>query len=364
MRGKVLVLSCTVLFLCGGPVFAAEIDSNELKAAQGRIDFENNKNLPPSTAWNSLDEIRAIGAKLGAALLEQKGKPYIVVGDKKRYLLKEVVPEKLKAPALSADILELGAQAGVDSIRNLRLILAGYLEAAYAFSKTDAEELAMYITVYNALNREKMDRFVQNYSKQVVSQLKKNRVGLARSYKEWPSRTQIVVPLFADNVEEEPEVEIKAVLDKEVIEAVEKERPGITSNPESLVVKEKNAARHALDEAEKKQNSLGGALKKTLEKENDLGARVAKLREETEAMKGELIKAQKDVVKNKFGQPIQGNEAAKKLEEDLKKRVELLGKLETELQQTKKSARELEDQAEEAEADLNKKRADVERMGA
>ena len=109
---------------------------------------------------------------------------------------------------------------------------------------------------------------------------------------------------------------------------------------------------------------MGGTLKKTLEKENDLGARVAKLKEETESMKGELIKAQKDVVKNKFGQPIQGNEAAKKLEEDLKKRVELLSKLETELQQTKKSARELEDQAEEAEADLNKKRADVERMGA
>jgi hypothetical protein len=349
------------VFIARPCLFAVDVDNKELSRAKGSVVFENNKNLPPPSAWDSLDAIRSIGARLGTALKEERGKSFITVGDKKRYLLKEFLPGNYPPETLSADILELGSQAGVDNIRNLRLIIAGYLEAAYNYDRKYAEELAIYISLYNVLYRNKLDALAGRYSKQVVSQLKKNRMGLAQSFKEWPGRTQIIVPLYDKNGE--ALVEVAAVLEAEVVKEAEKERPGLTTSKESLAAKEQAAARKSSEEAQKKKENLGNLLKKTQEKEDDLGMRIQKAKEELETVYAELVRAQKDVVKNKFGQPIQGNEAAKKLEDDVRRRQDALRKMEADYQETQIARKNAADEFAEAESDAAKKLADVQRMG-
>ena len=58
---------------------------------------------------------------------------------------------------LDADILIIGENAQVDHVQNLRRILSSYLSSAYDYSRQDADTLAHFITVYNAVYRSKMD---------------------------------------------------------------------------------------------------------------------------------------------------------------------------------------------------------------
>ena len=83
----------------------------------------------------------------------------------------------------------------MDHIDNLRRIIAAYLESAYGYSRQDSQTLAVFVTVYNAVYRGKLDVFKQKYKTVVTKNLTANKAGLALNYAEWPGKTQIVIPL-------------------------------------------------------------------------------------------------------------------------------------------------------------------------
>ncbi|HOX91644.1 MAG TPA: P83/100 family protein, partial [Spirochaetales bacterium] len=96
-----------------------------------------------------------------------------------------------------ADILILGEGARVDHIRNLRRIIAGYLEKAYRYSPADANTLATFITVYNAVYRGDMAYFGLKYKPVVLKELDAANAGLALRWDQWPGHSRIVIPLGA-----------------------------------------------------------------------------------------------------------------------------------------------------------------------
>jgi hypothetical protein len=139
-------------------------------------------------------QIAGIGTALGAALKSQAGPGTARFGDTARYF---VIHSASGAGdgLLGADIFGIGVDAGVDHIRNLRLIIQGYLEAAYAYSERDAALLAEYITIYNAILRGNWDYFSGQYKAEVVRNVDREKAGLSPRFDEWPGRTHILIPL-------------------------------------------------------------------------------------------------------------------------------------------------------------------------
>ena len=213
-------------------------------------------------AWvNTREEIRQIGVTLGRQINERErgiagtldAMSYeerrthsykFEIGAINRYFVIHCVsgPDGNK---LDADILGLGVDAGVDHIRNLRVIIQGYLQSAYNYSASDALLLAEYITVYNAVYRGNWDYFTNRYKSLVVDNLTRERAGLSIRYDEWPGRTLIVIPLGIGVLSS---VDTSTISDSRVIEEMRREDDqSITQRQDMVDLMEREA-----DEAERR----------------------------------------------------------------------------------------------------------------
>ena len=169
------------------PPLAAQVNQSEL-GNLGPVEFINY--MGPYSRIETRAQIRAIGYSLGLAVKAGNARP----GAVGRYF----VIHSLSAQdgfKLDADIFGLGVDVGVDHVRNLRLIIQGYLEAAYDYTEKDAALLAEYITIYNAVYRGDMDYFRSRYKAQVMNNLTREKAGLSLRYDEWPGQALIIIPL-------------------------------------------------------------------------------------------------------------------------------------------------------------------------
>ena len=183
-----------MFFACAAVIQAQEgsgtpIDSDELRRNLAPVEFINNTARP--TVINTRAEIRTIGSRLGRAVRNNTGE----AGGRVSYFVRHNMypPEMGK---LDADIFGLGPQAGVDTIRNLRLIIQGYLEEAYSYSAEDAALLAEFITVYNAVYRKNREYFSSRYKTPLMETLiPEGSEGLSTLWSDWPGQTLMLIPL-------------------------------------------------------------------------------------------------------------------------------------------------------------------------
>jgi hypothetical protein len=168
----------------------------------------------PHAVLDTREQIRQIGAGLGSQISGRTE-----VGTINRYFVIHCVsgPEGNK---IDSDVMGLGVDTGVDHIRNLRVIIQGYLQSAYNYSDKDAALLAEYITIYNAVYRGNWDYFTSRYKTQVISNLTKDKAGLSLRYDEWPGRTLLVIPLGIGGLSS---IDTSTITDKKVIEEMRKE---------------------------------------------------------------------------------------------------------------------------------------------
>jgi len=169
--------------------FALEVDRTEIDLGKAAAAIEFINYTGPHAVINSVAEIRGIGSALGGRIAKGGS-----TADSGQYRIIHAVDAAV-TKGFDADILILGAGVGVDHIDNLRRILAAYLESAYSYSPKDAQTLATFVTVYNAVYRGKLDVFSARYKKVVTGYLEAAKVGLSVRYDEWPGKTQIVIPL-------------------------------------------------------------------------------------------------------------------------------------------------------------------------
>jgi hypothetical protein len=217
--GKRIVLALLALSIAL-PSFAQNVDEGELESVAGRtIEFINY--VGPYARIDSAEDIRAIGRSLGLAVRGGAGRS----GELGRYYVIHAVDPSVPA-GLDADILILGEGARVDHIRNLRRIIAGYLEGAYAYSAADADTLAVFITIYNAVYRGDLGYFGAKYKPVVTRELGATNAGLALRWDEWAGRSRIVIPLTSraapgviGSVDSTP------ITDKPTVESLKKEDP-------------------------------------------------------------------------------------------------------------------------------------------
>jgi hypothetical protein len=257
------VVSIAALFLAvgvlcaqedGGPVEispdeASPIDYAELEQNLSPVTFINYEG--PYARIDTRAQIWEIGYELGAAI--RQGASF--AGDRNRYYIFHSVtgPE---FDRLNADVFGLGPDAGVDHIRNLRLIIQGYLEAAYGYSAGDAALIAEFSTVYNAVFRGNWQYFNTRYKTALVEYLSPvpDRAGLSIRFDEWPGQTMMMLPLLTATANSLSAVDTGAISGEEVIDEMRKDDDrGVEARQGLVDLKERESEQAAQAAIEQRQ---------------------------------------------------------------------------------------------------------------
>lgn len=194
MKLKKTSITAFAVFCIAVSAFALNVNQDELKSAGSDETVVFKNYAGPHARIDSAASIQKIGAKLGAVVAVAPDK-MLMAGSAARYSLIHVV-DASDNKGLDADILSFGRSAGVDHIDNVRRIIAAYLSAAYGYSDADARTIAVFVTVYNAVYRGKIDAYRARYKKAVMEHLNSENCGLSVNYADWAGKTQIVIPLY------------------------------------------------------------------------------------------------------------------------------------------------------------------------
>ena len=292
---KKLLASVGILLLSFS-LFAVEVNKGELEGrGNDSVQFENYGG--PHAVIESAAAIVGIGTALGREVAADVENPLSVQPGAKYSVYHVVGAEE---QGLDADILNLGSNAGVDHINNLRRIITGYLMAAYDYSAEDAETLAVFITVYNAVYRGNLENFTSKYKGAVITYLSEDSVGLSRNWEEWAGRTQIVIPL-GELAEGAASVETSVISDDKVIEALRTdEDKGVEVREKLAEMKDKEAVT-ASEKAKTAQKEAAQAKKdgdKVAAKEN---AKTATEQQKLADKKSDEVKAEREQIAKEIG---------------------------------------------------------------
>ena len=188
-KARLSILMFLALVAGGGLLGAQTVAEDILKGSQIQgIEFKNY--VGPQKVIETRAAIQGIGADLGRQMKAGGATSADYAGKYHVLRIHDAASDKL-----SADVLVLEAGAGVDHIRNLNWIVSAYLQQVFAYSVTDADLLADFITRYNAFYRGKMDYVAATFIPAVAANVTADKVGLALSYADWPGKTQMLIPL-------------------------------------------------------------------------------------------------------------------------------------------------------------------------
>ena len=312
MKKLLSVLMISILMVAG--LTALEVDEPELRVTGSEtIEFINYTG--PHKVIDSLEAIKKIGSDMGKTIVPAKAS---TTGNKNKYYVVHAVDDTEKGK-LDADILFIGPDATVDHIKNLRRIISAYLSSAYGYSEKDADTLAVFVTVYNAVYRGKYDVYESKYKSIVMKNLSQNNCGLAVNYKDWPGKSEIVIPLYDVNGGLST-VDTSVISDSEVVDNMkEDDDKNVDSRKDMVDLKER--------EAEKASDKAQEAQKKAAEEQKKLND-----------AKKDADKAQKDADTAK-------KEAQKTPTEENKKKAE---EAQTKADEKKEEVKEQEKKTEEA----------------
>jgi len=335
-------------------VFAQNVNRQELEDNQASVNFINYEG--PHSRIDTVAQIRAIGYDLGRAVRNGATR----AGTQNRYFVIHCAADP-DGNKYDADVFGLGVDVGVDHIRNLRLILQGYLEAAYGYSAADAALLSRYLTIYNAVFRGDWDFFTTRYKNIVTQNLVKEKAGLSIRYDEWPGQTLITIPLGTGVPGSLSAVNTTDLTDPGVIDSMRvEEGRGIEDRQEMVDLKqreEEEAARRAalekqrLEDEQKRiqqEREAAAAAQKQLEEQQREAQRLqeeARQKQEQARLDEEARRISQEEARQRQQEARQQEQAAQRRQEELAlelaandKRTEDLDKQERDLDQIRQDA--------------------------
>ena len=324
-----------MLFLAFFGLNALEVNQPELESV-GKDTIEFINYTGPHTVINTKDEISGIGSSLGEKVAPNVATNY-ATGDNNKYYVIHAVDSSVTT-GLDADILILGKNANVDHIRNLRSIISSYLVSAYGYAKEDADTLAVFITVYNAVYRNDLDTYKSKYKEVVTKNLTKENCGISVNYKDWPGNTQLVIPLLNPVDGGLSTIDTTIISDSTVIESMQEEDERGVDERKNLVDIKEREADIAQEEANEAQKEATVAKQEVTQAKEEL----KKVEEEKQIVEKELEKAKEELEKNPADSRVQEavKEAEKKVEEAEEKVEEAVAKVEEKVEEAEKKAEE------------------------
>ena len=257
---KVALTAAALSLLAMVSAAALGVDEEEIRVTGnvGTIQFENYSG--PHTVIETADAITEIGRGLGRQVARNVSSSGSFNLNGKYSIIHAV--DANETGKFDADILIINPNASVDHIRNLRRIIAGYLQAAYGYNSNDATTIATFVTVYNAVYRQKLDVFQDRYKSVVTRNLTKEKCGLSTKWNEWPGNTQIVIPLN-DVRGGISTIDTSVISDRNVVDNMREENDkGVDVRQEMVDIKEREAdqaaekAEQAAEKAEQEKQKL------------------------------------------------------------------------------------------------------------
>ena len=326
---------------------ALEVDKDELNST-GDTTIEFINYTGPHKVIDSIAAIKAIGSGLGSQIAKDPAKFASTAKNQKYYVIHAV--DENETGKFDADILFIGSDATVDHIVNLRRIISAYLSSAYGYNEKDADTLAVFITVYNAVYRGKLDTFKSKYKNVVIDNLTSDNCGLSVNYKDWPGKSEIIIPLYDIKNGGLSTVDTSVISDSSVVDSMkEDDDKNVESRKDMVDIKEREAdaasekAKEAQKEAVKEQKKLEEEKKKTTEAKKE-AEQAEKKAEEKKKVAEENPKDKKAQEEAKEAEK-EAEEKKQAAEEQQKKEEEQKAKAE-EKQQESKEKQELADKKE------------------
>ena len=344
---KLLILLSAIFFTAG--VFAVEVNEKELESTGGEdvVRFENYNG--PHSVIETASQISSIGSGLGrrvASSVNSSG----TFSNGKYSVIHAVDPSE--QGKLDADILIIGANATVDHIKNLRRIIASYLVEAYGYGAKDAQTIATFVTVYNAVYRGKLDTFKSKYKNVVTKNLDASKCGLSVKWSEWAGNSQIVIPLN-DISGGLSTVDTSVISDKSVVKSMQEEdNKGVEDRKNMVDIKEREAekASEKADKAEKKAQEDEKALKKQQEAQKKAEQTAQNKKSEADAAKKAADEKAKEAAANPSDKEKakEAQEARQEAEEKAQEAREAAEEASEEAQKTEEAERQASESASEA----------------
>lgn len=279
---KKSLLFFVVLALLFTSLSALEVDKSELENGSGNQTIEFINYSGPHKKIDSLSAIKGIGTSMGNVVSKSVGNAVTAGSTSKYYVIHAV--DETESGKLDADILFIGKDATVDHIVNLRRIISAYLSSAYGYSEKDSDTLAVFITVYNAVYRGKIDVYQSKY-KSVVNKNLSSNCGLSVNYEDWPGKSEIVIPLFDVNNGGLSTVDTSVISDTKVVESMqEDDDKNIEARKDMVDLKER--------EAETASDQAKASQKKATEEQKKLDEEKAKSKQADKAAEEAKKKAE------------------------------------------------------------------------
>lgn len=320
-------------------VFAWSLDVKEDELSAGKnadVKFDNYSG--PRVKYNTVDQIRGIGRYLAQRLgSEGSSASYY-----SKYRILHIVDND--SPKLGADIFIIEKSSMIDHINNIQLILAAYLEERYSYSPKDASLLSRFICYYNAVYRRDLNYFSSKYSAKVLQNISANNAGIALSWKDWPGKTRMLIPLWDGDKADPGEL-----TDEKVIEKLrEEDDKGLDDRKEIVEHHEK--------ELEEKEKEVEKEEREIEKKEQDL-----KRRKEQNEEKKEEIKEQKEEIKELEEEKDKEKDPEKKeeIEKEIEEKKEQVEKEEKEVNKEDQNILKDEKQVKEEKEELKDKQQDI-----
>ena len=343
MKRRVLL---SMIFLAFFSLNALEVNQTELQTVSNDI-IEFINYTGPHTVINTKDEIAGIGKSLGEKVAPEVANNFST-GDKNKYYAIHAVDSSVKS-GLDADILILGKDANVDHIKNLRLIISSYLTSAYNYSQSDADTLAVFITVYNAVYRNDLNTFNSKYKEIVTKNLTQESCGISVNYKDWAGNSQIVIPLLNPVDGGLSTIDTSIISDSTVIKSMQEEDERGVDERKNLVDIKEREADVAQEEAKEAQKEATVAKQEVTKAQEEL-----KQAEETQKeVEKELEEVKEELEKNPTDEKLQ--EAVKEAEEKVEEVKQQVQQAEEKVEEAKEVAKEKAEEAKEAQTFADKK---------
>lgn len=336
------------------PSFSLSVDEDELKSANQNDTIVFINYTGPHSKIDSLASIKQLGSDLGLVVAKDVSKPASAGSSAKYSVLHAVDPSE--TGKLDADIIFIGSDASVDHINNLRHIIASYLSSAYGYSEKDAETVAVFVTVYNAVYRGNFDSYQKKYKKVVMDNLSSENCGLSVNYKDWPGKSQIVIPLYDLNGGLST-VDTSVISDTQVVKHMqEDDDKNVESRKEMVDIKEREAE-NATQKAQEAQKTAVQEQKKL----NEEKQKTETAKKEAETAKKEAETAQKKADDNPSDKAAQKEAEEKQAVAEEKQEAYEEQKTAEEKQQTVTEEAKQEAQEQQAVADKKTNEAQEER---
>ncbi|MDR1862836.1 MAG: hypothetical protein LBQ67_02830 [Treponema sp.] len=326
----------------------AQVNRDEL-GNLGSVEFINYEG--PYSRIETRAQIRAIGYSQGVMVRNNIDRTGI---SSRYFVIHSVSPGD--GTKLDADVFGLGADVGVDHIRNLRLILQGYLEGAYGYSERDAALLAEYVTVYNVVYREDWEYFGSRYKSSVMENLSREKTGLSIRYDEWPGRTLMLVPLGMGSAGPLNAVDTTSITDSRVTEQLRQEPDRGVDTRQGMVDLKERQSEEAGQQAEVQREAV-----------REEEQRIAREREEA-ARQRERAQQEQQQVAQERRQPDanqerldQREEAARQQEREADEKDQQLDQREEDLEDRKQEAEETQEFADQKAEEARQDREEIAR---